>query len=518
MNIKTTVILAVLLLAVGGYMFFTRDTGTGEPKKVEEHKLVDVASASDVTKLVITPADGKPITIEKKGADWRLTQPVDAAADQAEVTGVIDGIINLKATNEVDANSGAHTGLEKPQYVVDLTGSKSAKISFGDKLAVGNGVYTKVDGHDKVEIVDAGILEKLDKPASTYRQAKLVETPSLEIKQLTIDTQDQKLELQKQGAEWQIVSPQKMTADATAVTDLLNAVTGLKAASFVDDPSEQADAMKGNPPVTSVSFSTVAPATQPSTQATSAPAATTITFGAYDDVLKKHLYAKASNSPFIAKVDTTAVTALQKKPIDLRDKKIVDLNPDEVSRFSIATDFPATTQPTVKPAKKGEVVVARRIDAGEKGVPYVAKPSTQPATKPATAEQFELPNAKKPSPWVLADGADASENDVRDFLNALHPLRADKYLDSNPASQPTVGHYTVKLHTEAAGGAKAADVEIRFADRGGNDQPLIGEYNGLTFEVSRFTLSRFLEGDFKNKAGTPGAAAPVPSAPPLGIP
>src|SRR5437879_3995471 len=69
MNFKTTVILLILLAAVGGYLFFTRDSGEPKPKKHEEHKLLDVASTSDVSKVTVSPAAGKPTTLEKKGKD-----------------------------------------------------------------------------------------------------------------------------------------------------------------------------------------------------------------------------------------------------------------------------------------------------------------------------------------------------------------------------------------------------------------------------------------------------------------
>jgi hypothetical protein len=60
--------------------------------------------------------------------------------------------------------------------------------------------------------------------------------------------------------------------------------------------------------------------------------------------------------------------------------------------------------------------------------------------------------------------------------------------------------------TEAAGGAGTAQHQIRLTDRG-NDQPLLGEYNGLVFELDRAIL-RQLEGEF-----TKGAAAATPAPP-----
>jgi hypothetical protein len=107
---------------------------------------------------------------------------------------------------------------------------------------------------------------------------------------------------------------------------------------------------------------------------------------------------------------------------------------------------------------------------------------------------------------MLGNGDEADENDVKDFLTALHPLRVDKYLETNPTTQPTT-QFVVKIHTQAAGDAGSADHELRLIDRG-NEQPYIGTYNGLTFEISRFTLSKFLQGDFKPK---PAGATPAPA-------
>jgi hypothetical protein len=355
-------------------------------------------------------------------------------------------------------------------------------------------------------VVPAEVLTKLDQAASSYRQTRLVMTPSLNITQVVIDQKSEKTTLQKHGDDWLVTTPQKLNADTPAVTDLLSALTGLKATSFVDDSTEAADAMKGSPPISSISFTAAPPSepgatTQPSTQ----PVTTTITFGAYDDILKKHIYAKVEGSPFIAKVDVASLTALEKKPLDLRDKRVLDIDPDQVSRFSITT-----TLRKVPDAKGAEVIVQRRQGGGGKGVPFVTTaPSTAPATQPSLADKLQLPNAKPPSPWVLGNGDEADENEVKDFLTALHPLRVDKYLETNPVTQPAT-QFVVKVHTEAAGGAGLADHELRLIDRG-NEQPYVGIYGGLTFEISRFSMSKFMQDDFKPKP------TPSPSVSPAGI-
>src|SRR5580704_12727037 len=109
MNIKTPIILLVILLLVGGYLFVTRDKD--ETSKPQVHKLVDLESG-DVNSVTITPGDGKKIVLKKSGMNWQMTEPVDAPADSEQVTGLIDSLVNLKSTAEVDSASGDSTGLQ----------------------------------------------------------------------------------------------------------------------------------------------------------------------------------------------------------------------------------------------------------------------------------------------------------------------------------------------------------------------------------------------------------------------
>jgi hypothetical protein len=91
-----------------------------------------------------------------------------------------------------------------------------------------------------------------------------------------------------------------------------------------------------------------------------------------------------------------------------------------------------------------------------------------------------------------------------------------KYLDKAPTTQPDAT-YVVNLAIGSPGGSS---YEIHLVDPG-NSQPLIGTYNGVTFEVDRFIADRlsgsFLKSDAKpanNFANAPSSQAPVPSASP----
>jgi hypothetical protein len=505
----------------------TRDKGTDESAAPSgaEKKLIADLTADKVAKVSVAPASGDKFTLQKTGANWNLIEPVSAPAENFEVDSLVRAIADAQtrgAINGADAASDS-TGLASPAFHVELTTSegKNHAINVGAKSAVGGNVYVSLGDAKDVYVVPVALAEQLEKPAKDYRKTQLVsDVSAAQVKQLKVTDKDGKVTLraEKQGEEWQIIEPAKMPAEKSEIDDMLFAVTGLRAIEFVSESAADAPKYQLDKPQLTVALSTDAPATQPAT----APAATqaaprTILFGRHDDVLRQNVYASVSGSPSIAKVAATALTSFNKKPLEMRDKRAVNIDPEQVSKLSFASDVAATTQPTSKPASKRDVSIQRRkqveLTLGPVRVPTSGpattqsttqaqtQPTSQPATQPANLSKWELLSDPK---------GEASDTKVDAILTGLHPLKVVKYLDAVPTTQAKpVATYTINVTTEGAGGANVAEHQIRLTDRG-NDQPLLGEYNGLTFELDRAILRR-LEGEF-----TKGAAASAAPAIPAG--
>src|SRR5205085_10499102 len=111
-------------------------------------------------------------------------------------------------------------------------------------------------------------------------------------------------------------------------------------------------------------------------------------------------------------------------------------------------------------------------------------PTTGPATQPATTQAAVGPEKPK-AKWVLASegDVDADEGQVTELLDALHPLRATKYLEKLPTTQPSPT-YVLQVKTVGAGGATSAGYELRITDMGPTNPPVV-QYHDLTFEVDR---------------------------------
>jgi hypothetical protein len=361
-------------------------------------------------------------------------------------------------------------------------------------------------------VVSGDVMDQLEKPYTSFRQNRLFS--SANIRQLEITRPDLKIALQKPGNDWEMVAPQKMPAEASEVSDLTSAITSLSAAEFVDEPEVPTPLLPKTNSKLTVWFSGDAPTTQPATLPATRPAGTTITFGGYDTVLKKNVYVAVSNPAVLIKVPAGTMDSFNKKPIDLRDRRVLDIEPGQVSKLTILTDTPSTTQPTTKPASKSELVLDRKKQSLALGpeMPLVALPTTRPTTGPATQAASTQPTtqvaatqpALPPSNWTLNGKGDGDDSRVDALLEKLHPLRVDKYVAGPlPATQPSA-KYVVHVSTVAAGGAKSGEYEFRLSDQGA-EKPLMGEYNGLLFELPHSFLES-ISGDFVNK--------PRPATPP----
>jgi hypothetical protein len=539
MNFRTTILLLVVAVAVGITVVIVQRKPEKPPTEpTTEKKLLDIDSA-DVNSLAVTNSDGTRIALQKSGTGWKLTEPVAAPAKGFEVDDLVRALTGLQTRGQVDPSKKASGGLDHPNFIVELgtKSSKTVKLAFGDRSPVGDSLYVLLNDGQKPDVVGNSIYTNLDKPASTYREMRIVSTSSNDIKQLAITHKGKTIKLEKSGDNWEITEPAKLRAESSAVTDILSSITSLDAVNFVDNPSGPSKYGLVHPRL-SVWFSTGAPSTQPAptttpVQAAQMPGGQVLRFGIDVDVLKKNMFLSLDGKE-VAVVAASNLKTFEKTTLDLRNKELVTIDPELVSSFHVSINRPATTQPTTKPAESREFALERRKIAPPvlgPALPPVEKPTTAPATglsKPATqhakattapATPATHPAATRPaSKWFFSSGdhADAEEGQVTALLGTFHPLRVEKYVEPETSKGAT---YVLTLHTVPAKADQVArDDVFTFIDTGTR---IIGTYKDAHFEVERSLIEK-LNGDFKTKKPEPPAMPPShppfpgPGGPPPG--
>ena len=154
---KLYVAIGVLLL-LGGLLFVQRQ---GEHKEAAQHSLegqaanlpkleVTEESAKAIDRIVIHKPAGKEgapaedIELVKKGEEWRVSKPVDALANQANVKSLLDNLKALKPSEMIDSGTGSYDKFgvsdAKALHVTFMKGDAKLKYvgmtSFGQKRQV----------------------------------------------------------------------------------------------------------------------------------------------------------------------------------------------------------------------------------------------------------------------------------------------------------------------------------------------------------------------------------------------
>lgn len=479
MNFKTTIILIVLLAAAGIGLWFTRGSGTATPATVTPANPASANSgaklttliASDVDKVIVT--GNTTMTLQKTGGNWRITAPYTADADSFEVDSFIKDITDAHTHGQINSTgpSASATGLAQPRYHVTLaTPSKTLSMAVGATSPVGNDLYVQIKGDHEAQVIPTDLSKQLAKGPDALRKTTLVSASADDIKQIVITRRDgSKLALAKTNANWKILSPKPAAADESSASDLVFALTGLRADSFADRASLPKSAM-ANPQLT-VAFSTSGPsAPAPATQPTSKTVFTAVKFGSYEDMLKKDVYVSVEGSNAVAEVPTSSLDSFKKTELDLRNKDIVNIASKTVTRMMIAAS------PLNHAHKPLTVLLQQRREALLMGpmVPKahsgVSKGTTEPTTKAA-------------SKWVVA-GKSANDAKVKTLLDALHPLTIDHYIPAAKATTQPMASYVLSITTTKS----AEPMVIKLRDPG-RDASLIGSYDGLHFKVGRSILT-----------------------------
>lgn len=474
MNFRTTIFLLVLLVAAATVYFITTRAGDGDGRDTArttkadddaDRKLLEVPT-SDVKRIVVTPAEGDRLVFERvegKPSDWRIVEPVRAPADGFKVDDLVREVTELRSRGQVEPGD---KGVDQPQYTIELThgpNSETTVVKVGNRSPVGDMLYVRLADEQKADVVSASIIDQLEKQGADYRRVRLLDVSNDRINSLAIAEGDKTLRLEKSAADdkWRIVEPKEMPGDDAQVSALLTAVTGLDAVKFVAEDAGNAAAYGLARPTMTVTFTTEPPA-QPSTgpaatkPATGPSAAdtTTIRFGR-PDVQKQNVYAMVSESGPIVTVANADLEGLKKSPLDLRDREVLDLEADSVSRITLSIDRAATTQPTSQPAEKRELVLERRSEVLEVGPPAPDAPASAPAAPdggaPAEQKEGEAPQPDGAAVPAPAEPAPPPAEPKDDAPNGDAPAQPDA--PGAPDGEPQPESQPQSKVTSPAGGA-----------------------------------------------------------------
>ena len=243
---KSTLALAVILIAVVGYIYFVdskKPVGDAE----EKEKAFTAVKADDIEELQIKSEAGDTSRLRKTDGKWQLVEPVKADADTTEVSNIASTLTSIDIQRVVAENASnlKDYGLEPARIEVGFR-SKGIKdmeqLLLGEKTPTGGDIYARVPGKNRVFLVNSSIAATVNKNSFGLREKKVLTFDRSKVDALELVGTDKTLQFAKRGDDWRIVKPIDARADFGTVESAVERLASLQMQGITaeggDDPKK----------------------------------------------------------------------------------------------------------------------------------------------------------------------------------------------------------------------------------------------------------------------------------------
>ncbi|GJL56493.1 MAG: hypothetical protein NPIRA02_36250 [Nitrospirales bacterium] len=262
---RLTLILAVILLGIGGYVYFVDVPASEQAVQVkkEKQKLIPFDDRH-ITQLILKTAKEHITFDQGERGRWSITTPLIAPADGREVRkilraltlGKIERVIQKQATDNIE-----QYGLQPPHMTVTVTNNQeTVTLDLGNPGPFSSSLYVRKTSDNSVVLTTLDVLTFAKKNLYTFRLKDVLFFNHAHITQVELKTHNQKTVLHRvpgihgMSPNWRFQEPIGGPADKTTIGILLMALEDLQAEKFVDTEKEKLSLLQtlGKPVATAI--------------------------------------------------------------------------------------------------------------------------------------------------------------------------------------------------------------------------------------------------------------------------
>ena len=201
----------------------------------------------DARRLEITQA-GNQIVLAKDKDQWRLQKPIAADAESSKITELLDKLSNLQSRDKdiLDKADLKTYALDKPTATVkiqveeEIKGEGTAKIKknkeftfqLGNRDAEAKKQYVRVEGWDRVNAVEDGLLKLIERPALAYRGRRVLDFFSTDLAKIEVKRPGESYTLEQTKGTWKLAVPVQAEIDGSKINQLADDLGRLEAVEF----------------------------------------------------------------------------------------------------------------------------------------------------------------------------------------------------------------------------------------------------------------------------------------------
>ncbi|OGD16473.1 MAG: hypothetical protein A2V76_11170 [Candidatus Aminicenantes bacterium RBG_16_63_14] len=246
MKFRTTLIL--LAVFAGLLALVLLFDSKGEKKKAAEERanmLISLTSG-DIRKASLA-RDGETLTFERDEAGpWRLTSPLQAAADDYEVDNFIDSLASLRIARVVEKEAKDLAAYEIPKMEVSVWvkgNDTPVRLLIGMENPLDKTLFAKREDDPRVVLLASTLKTTLDKKVFDFRQKDVFKFIAADVKTVRVKTKDVSWQAAREETGWFLKAPVASLAAEGKIDALLDSLSGLRAKEFVAE-DKNADVLK----------------------------------------------------------------------------------------------------------------------------------------------------------------------------------------------------------------------------------------------------------------------------------
>lgn len=182
--------------------------------------------------------------VRKEDGKWRLKQPIQGLADESKVTQLLNRVRNgrVKRFIEEDAADVKKYGLDKPLYEMEVRFGADNEIKT---LRIGNAdkdiYYAQDSSRPPVMAIDSSLVRDLNVKLMDLRERRLNDFQSHESDEFTLEYPNETIACKKDtSGTWRFATQDSTKVKSWKASDLLGAISGLRAESFAVDAAKSA--------------------------------------------------------------------------------------------------------------------------------------------------------------------------------------------------------------------------------------------------------------------------------------
>lgn len=241
MKPTTTLILALIVLALGAFVYFYEIKGGEERSKSEEEgKKIFALEADSVRAMSLQEAG---VAFEKRGSAWHLVAPIEYLADEGAVSALLNRIASAKREREISSSAAEYRNyglLPASEVIVLEYQNKKDTLYLGDKSATNAMVYARRNSDPHVVLTEAAVLTNAQKSLNDWRDKSLMKFETSEATRLSLTTPNGRFDLTKEGEKWRLATPLEAEADANKVSSILSKMKLSRVTEFVAESLDEA--------------------------------------------------------------------------------------------------------------------------------------------------------------------------------------------------------------------------------------------------------------------------------------